>query len=164
VTGTRDGAERVVRVGPDDALDAVVDDPAAGGTYVLLFELSSSASVEVGALGRFDLPAGSYAYVGSAFGPGGFGRAERHRRHLAGDDRTVHWHIDSLTTRREASFVAALLLPAVAVECAVARRLPPGPIDGFGSSDCACPSHLSAASVAVAEQCVTAVLDADRSV
>ena len=163
MTGRRDGAGRVVRFDPDDALDAVVDDPATGGTYVLLFELSSSVSAEVGALGRFDLPAGSYAYVGSAFGPGGFARAERHRRHLAGDDRTVHWHIDSLTTKHEASFVAALLLPAVDAECALARRLPPGPIDGFGSSDCVCPSHLSAASVAVAEQCVTAVLDADRS-
>ncbi|WP_048076682.1 DUF123 domain-containing protein, partial [Halorubrum sp. AJ67] len=31
----------------------------------------------------------------------------------------------------------------VDVECAVARRLPDGPIDGFGASDCGCPSHLA---------------------
>jgi endonuclease-3 len=133
----------VVRYGPDDTLDSVLDDPAAGGTYVVVFELARRTSIEVGALGTHELAAGDYAYVGSAFGPGGFGRAERHRRHLDEDGGTVHWHVDALTTLPETSFVAALLVPGRDVECAIARRLPPGPIDGFGSSDCDCRSHLS---------------------
>lgn len=151
----------VVRSGPDDRLDAVVDDPAAGGTYVLLLELAERVVIEVGALGRFEFPAGVYAYVGSAFGPGGFARVDRHRRHLD-DGGTVHWHVDALTTRSETSFVAALLVPGVDAECAIARRLPSGPVDGFGSSDCDCRSHLASATRSTAEATVEAVVGADR--
>jgi endonuclease-3 len=128
---------------PDDTLGSVVGDPAAGGTYVLCFAFEGPTDVTVGALGRVGIPAGDYAYVGSAFGPGGFARVDRHRRHLSGDDDTVHWHIDALTTRSEATLVGVVLCPTRDVECAVAARLPPGPIDGFGSSDCRCRSHLS---------------------
>jgi endonuclease-3 len=154
----------VVRYGPDDALDVILDDPTVGGTYVVVFELASRRSVEVGALGGHELPVGHYAYVGSALGPGGFGRAERHRRHLDEDDGTVHWHVDALTTLPETSFVAALLVPARDVECAIARRLPPGPIDGFGSSDCGCRSHLSVETRDATERNLTALVGAIRSV
>jgi endonuclease-3 len=138
-----DETPRVVRYRPDDDLEHVVDDPASGGTYVLVFDLATPTSVEVGALGTHELPAGEYAYVGSAFGAGGFGRAERHRRKLDEASGTVHWHVDALTTRPETSFVVAYLLPDVDLECVLARRLPAGPLDGFGSSDCDCRSHLS---------------------
>ncbi len=138
-----DSNPRVVRVGPDDELASVTDDPGIGGTYVLVFELAVDTTVEVGALGTCRCPAGNYAYVGSALGPGGFGRAERHRRKLGGEGDTVHWHVDALTTHPETSFVVAHLVPERAVECAVARALPPGPLDGFGSSDCDCRSHLA---------------------
>jgi endonuclease-3 len=148
-----------VRYGPDDRLDAVLDEPAAGGTYVLAFDLSTSVSTEVGALGVRAFPAGSYAYVGSAFGPGGFSRVDRHRRHLAGDEAGVHWHVDALTTRPEASFVVALLAPGVDIECAVARRLPPGPVDGFGSSDCDCRTHLSMRSGVTTDRWVTSLVE-----
>ncbi|AUV82100.1 DUF123 domain-containing protein [Salinigranum rubrum] len=154
---------RVVRVGPDDELARVVDDPGVGGTYVLVFELASSARVEVGALGACTFPAGDYAYVGSALGPGGFGRTERHRRKLGGEGDTVHWHVDALTTRPETSFVAAHLVPERAVECAVARRLPPGPLGGFGSSDCGCRSHLSLVGREAVENAVRTAVERDGS-
>jgi endonuclease-3 len=157
------GRDSLVVVGSEDSIEATVDDPAAGGSYVLIFGLETTLeAVTVGALGVHQFAAGEYAYVGSAFGPGGFGRVERHRRHLDGDDGTVHWHVDALTTRPEASFVGAVLVPAADVECAVARRLPPGPVAGFGSSDCACRSHLACASLAVAGRCVSAALEEGR--
>jgi hypothetical protein len=41
----------------------------AGGTYTLLVRLAADARIEFGARGERALPAGWYAYVGSAFGP-----------------------------------------------------------------------------------------------
>jgi endonuclease-3 len=143
MAGDTDDPTAVVHCPPSASLDSLLADPTAGGTYVLRFAFERPATVDVGALGRVDVPGGDYAYVGSAFGPGGFARVDRHRRHLAGDDDTVHWHIDALTTRPEATLVGVVLCPGRDVECAVAARLPSGPIDGFGSSDCRCRSHLS---------------------
>ena len=40
----------------------------------------------------------------------------------------------------------------VDVECAVAERLPSGPVDGFGASDCGCPSHLAVVAQSDAEE------------
>jgi endonuclease-3 len=162
VTGT-EAPSAVVRYGPEEELRAVVDEPGRGGTYALVVELATPSAVEIGALGTSHLAAGSYAYVGSALGPGRFARVERHRRHLDGDGDTVHWHVDALTTHPATSFVAALLVPGVDVECALASRLPPGPVDGFGSSDCGCRSHLSACSPAVVERRVAALVSADDS-
>lgn len=155
---------RLVRCGPGDRLDDVVDDPGAGGTYVLVFTLAAPTSVEVGALGTGDLPAGDYAYVGSAFGPGGFSRAERHRRKLGGSNGSVHWHVDALTTLPETSFVCVHLLPEIDVECAVARELPEGPIDGFGSSDCRCRAHLSTADNELVDRRLRDLVDTVKSV
>jgi endonuclease-3 len=159
VTETDDSTPSVVRYGPGDSLADVVDDPRSGGTYVLVFELGAPVTVDVGALGPCAFPAGDYAYVGSAFGAGGFGRAERHRQKLGGEGDTVHWHVDALTTHSETSFVAAHLVPGRAVECAVAGELPPGPCDGFGSSDCDCRSHLSRVDRATVKRAVLTTVD-----
>ncbi|MFC6724907.1 DUF123 domain-containing protein, partial [Halobium palmae] len=67
-----------------------------GGTYTLLFELAESTSLEVGALGTHTVPAGWYAYTGSALGSGGFARVCRHERVAAGDHDVRHWHVDYL--------------------------------------------------------------------
>lgn len=150
---------RVVQYGPEDRLDDVVDDPSVGGTYILVFTLATSTSVAVGALGTSEFPAGDYAYVGSAFGPGGFSRAERHRRKLEDSDGTVHWHVDALTTLPETSFVRAHLVPEMDVECAVARRLPAGPLEGFGSSDCRCHAHLSVFDTDLLDEALRDVVD-----
>jgi endonuclease-3 len=118
---------------------------AVGGTYTLLVDLPSSATVSVGALGERRFPAGAYAYTGSALGSGGFSRVRRHRRTARGDHDVRHWHVDYLLGETDARIDRVVHAPGVDVECAVAARLPPGPVDGFGASDCGCSSHLSAA-------------------
>jgi endonuclease-3 len=160
MTREHEATTPVVRYGPDDDLATVVDDPAAGGTYVVAFELAVPVSVEVGALGTCEFPAGEYAYVGSAFGPGGFARAERHRRKLDGEGETVHWHVDALTTHPATAFRFAVLVPRRDVECALARDLPPGPLVGFGASDCDCRSHLSSVGHDTVRRQVRAALEA----
>lgn len=114
-----------------------------GGTYTLVIPLPEPATIEIGALGAHELPAGWYAYTSSAFGPGGFSRIDRHRE-LARDEReTRHWHIDYLLGHDATRIERAVRTPERDVECAVARTLPDAGIAGFGSSDCDCPSHLA---------------------
>jgi len=115
-----------------------------GGTYTLLLALPDPITTEIGALGTHALPAGAYAYTGSALGSGGFARVDRHRRVAAGEHDTRHWHVDYLTGHPTTDLVAVVTSPGVDAECAVAGRLPDGPVDGFGASDCGCRSHLAA--------------------
>ena len=114
------------------------------GTYTLLVELADDATVEVGALGEHALDRGWYAYTGSAFGPGGFARVGRHRELAAGERDVRHWHVDYLLGHPDAALHEVVRSAGADVECAVARRLPDGPVEGFGASDCDCPSHLAA--------------------
>jgi Uri superfamily endonuclease len=114
----------------------------AGGTYTLLVELHEAATIEVGALGERVFKGGWYAYVGSARGPGGFGRIERHRELAAGERETRHWHIDYLLGHPAASIGAVVHTAGVDGECAVARAVDGERVPGFGCSDCGCDSHL----------------------
>lgn len=114
------------------------------GTYALLLRLDTPHTIEVGALGAFDFPAGWYLYCGSAHGPGGLtARLARHRRRT---DKRFHWHIDYVRAATE--LVEAWISSSEArQECdwaAAATRLPGANIvaDGLGSSDCGCSSHL----------------------
>ena len=117
------------------------------GTYTLLIELVRDATVEVGALGEHTIDRGWYAYTGSAFGPGGFARVDRHRELAAGERDARHWHVDYLLGHPDASVREFVRTPNEDVECAVASGLPDGPIVGFGASDCDCPSHLASLGV-----------------
>lgn len=134
-------------------------DQMTGGTYTLLVEQREPATLAVGALGEYDLPAGRYAYTGSALGPGGFARVERHRE-VAGGERAVrHWHVDHLLGHPAADIVDVVRSPGRAVECAVARdvgrsladareaggsdTVEATPVPGFGASDCDCDAHLA---------------------
>jgi Uri superfamily endonuclease len=89
------------------------------------------------------LPMGYYAYVGSALGAGGL--AARIGHHLVRKGRP-HWHIDALCAH--ASPVAAwYAIGPERRECAWAKALSALdgaslPAQGFGSSDCRCPTHL----------------------
>ncbi|GAB7008519.1 GIY-YIG nuclease family protein [Halorubrum trueperi] len=114
------------------------------GTYTLLVDLRVSATIEVGALGERRFEPGPYAYTGSALGAGGFSRVDRHRRTARGDHDVRHWHVDHLLGHPGARIDRVVRSVGVDVECAVADRLPSGPADGFGASDCDCRSHLSA--------------------
>jgi Uri superfamily endonuclease len=119
-----------------NTLDAPV--PTEPGAYLLIIETSDPVPLKIRTLATAALPAGRYAYAGSACGPGGI-RA-RVLRHLKADKKR-HWHIDHLT---------AVVPPFEVIafpgrnECDILAR--PGasiPVLGFGSSDCRdCPAHL----------------------
>ena len=117
--------------------------PALGGTYALWLSCPRSADIRIGALGAHAIPRGWYAYVGSAFGPGGLrARCRHHLRPL----RRRHWHIDHL---RPAAAVRAIWftsdpVPREHLWAAVLRKMKNAamPVPGFGSSDCGCPTHL----------------------
>ena len=117
-------------------------DGQVGGTYTLVVELDEAVTIEVGALGERRFESGWYAYVGSALGPGGFSRVERHRELAAGERATRHWHVDYLLGRPAASLVAVHRTPGVDGECRVARALDGERVPEFGCSDCGCESHL----------------------
>jgi sugar fermentation stimulation protein A len=109
------------------------------GAYALLLYLGRLRRVHVGALGLMTFPSGWYVYVGSALN-GLSARVARHLRHRT----TKRWHIDYL--RPSAERVSAFLFPSNRDrECALAgklRRIASDQVKRFGSSDCACPSHL----------------------
>lgn len=114
-----------------------------GGTYTILVELVDPVTLSVGALGDHRLPAGWYAYTGRAFGAGGFSRIDRHYELAVGDRTVRHWHVDYLLCHPAAEIRGDVRSPDADVECAVARALPAATIDGFGSSDCDCTTHLA---------------------
>ncbi|NHN47638.1 GIY-YIG nuclease family protein [Halostella sp. JP-L12] len=115
------------------------------GTYVLVVDLAEPATVEVGALGDREFDAGTYAYVGSAFGPGGFSRVDRHRELAAGERDARHWHVDYLLGHPSASLAEAITYPDADIECHLAGALPGERVSGVGASDCDCDAHLLAA-------------------
>lgn len=120
-----------------------VAEAVSTGQYVLLLHLQVDQSLVIGKLGTFDFPAGWYAYVGSAFGPGGL--VGRLKHHLQPTD-TPHWHIDYLrqvavlkeiwlspdVERREQDWVDLMIdIPGAVVL-----------VEGFGASDSSRESHL----------------------
>jgi len=113
------------------------------GTYTLVLSVPTSTIITVGALGERTFPAGWYAYTGSAFGPGGFSRVDRHRELAAGERDTRHWHIDYLLGSPDVTLETVFRSPGVDRECAIAQTLPGEPIAAFGASDCRCDSHLT---------------------
>jgi Uri superfamily endonuclease len=120
------------------------------GSYVLIVDCDSPVDIEVGALGEiiFD---GAYAYVGSAFGPGGLSRVDRHQELAAGDRDTRHWHIDYLLGADSTGLAAVETYPERDIECALATALREAgcePVAAFGASDCDCRSHLWGADTA----------------
>jgi len=108
--------------------------PDLRGTYILVFQVQRPLENR---LGRFH---GWYAYVGSAFGPGGIrSRVERHLRRT----KRVHWHID-LLSESESFWAERLYYTPNRVECELAYELSKlfEGVRGFGASDCGCPTHL----------------------
>ena len=116
---------------------------ARPGTYALVLSPSAEQRIRIGKLGQLDVRPGFYVYVGSAFGPGGLtARIRRHQRKT----KKLRWHVDYLTAvisiaevwytrdtaRRECQWAEVLSkMRGAAV-----------PLIGFGSSDCACRTHL----------------------
>jgi len=110
------------------------------GIYVLIIQLSSDTAVEVGALGKLTFKKGWYAYVGSAQN----NLEQRVRRHLRKEKRKF-WHVDYLLDSDAAKVIAVFHKQIDKTgECAVAKAIGEKgeAVDGFGSSDCNCKSHL----------------------
>ena len=107
------------------------------GTYVLLIRVPENVEIRVGALGILRFDAGEYAYVGSAYGPGGI--EARVKRHLRAEKK-IRWHIDHLLEHAE---VDSVLIKECVDEGGRGNRMMECPyIPGFGSSDSPLPSHL----------------------
>lgn len=90
-----------------------------------------------------DFVPGYYAYTGSARGPGGCKRVDRHIEVMQGQRSTRRWHIDYLLSHSE--FVEAFITrTSCDLECIIAGKVGEhlAPIKGFGCSDCNCSSHL----------------------
>jgi len=117
---------------------------ADAGTYTLVVAFDGPTTVEVGALGSIEFDANWYAYTGSAFGPGGFARVERHRDLAAGERDARHWHVDYLLGHPAAGIEHVVRTVDADIECAVARALAAefDCVPAFGASDCGCVSHL----------------------
>jgi Uri superfamily endonuclease len=97
----------------------------------------------VGQLGEYDLGAGWYCYVGSAFGSGGLrGRLQHHLSPIA----KPHWHIDYL--RSAASIDKVWYLAGETryehqwADILQAQEGATIPVPRFGASDCQCQTHL----------------------
>jgi len=117
--------------------------PSRPGTYAIVCEPRRKRSVRIGKLGRLELIHGYYAYVGSAFGPGGL--KARVSRHLIGPKRP-HWHIDYLGRMAKPKEVWYTCDPIIREHdwaAVMAQwRAASIPLRGFGGSDCRCESHL----------------------
>ena len=117
--------------------------PTEPGAYVLLIRLDTALCLDIPAFTSDTLAPGTYAYCGSAHGPGGL--AARIARHMR-KSKPAHWHVDRLTALgcivaagvriggRECDLLDSLLARGATV-----------PLPGFGSSDCRrCAAHLAA--------------------
>lgn len=117
--------------------------PCGGGTYVLLCEAGGQACIQIGRFGTLALMPGWYAYVGSAFGPGGLrARVGRHLRR----DKPLRWHFDYLRPHvapRAVWYLAAAERCESAWATALAQLFGAAvPLAGFGASDHPGASHL----------------------
>ena len=114
------------------------------GIYCLALK-NPACTVEVGALGPVSFAAGWHGYIGSALGPGGLARLERHFRLAQHRDKQPKWHIDYLLTDPRFSVAFAVSAPTTGpLECRLAESLARSMagVPRFGCSDCDCPSHL----------------------
>jgi len=109
------------------------------GSYLIVLQLIKDKRISVGKLGTILFKKGFYVYAGSAMANLSK-RIERHRRLR----KTFHWHIDFL--RDSADFTSALAIRSSdRLECEIAdslSKIAQWSVRGFGSSDCACATHL----------------------
>ncbi len=106
--------------------------------------LYRAGHIRVGSLGVVAFEPGHYAYVGSAFGPGGIrARLGRHFRR----DKKTRWHIDYLSSvsQVQGAWVSYGSQRLEHHWAGVLQGLPGAwlPVARFGSSDCHCETHLT---------------------
>ncbi len=106
--------------------------------YLLFARAEEQKTVEVGAQGEKTFEEGIYIYVGSAMNS-----VESRLERQFSQDKNNHWHVDYLTSEVKA-FDYFILPETSEYECVMAEILSEkyDSVDGFGSSDCNCNSHL----------------------
>ncbi|NIV04239.1 MAG: DUF123 domain-containing protein, partial [Calditrichae bacterium] len=116
-------------------------DPHQKGSYVLVLYLPENQLIEIGKLGEYSFVKGIYAYVGSAFGPGGL--AARIQHHLRPTNRP-HWHIDYLSNiaKPEEVWLSESEIKRKHHWANILQELfaSGSEFKGFGASDCRCES------------------------
>ena len=127
------------------------------GVYLLLLE--AHGPLKVGRLGVLPFD-GWYVYVGSALGPGGLKRLQRHFDYCKRPNAPMRWHVDALLGAGGLRG-AVVGVTEERLECGLAealgRALMPA-FKGFGSSDCGCGTHLF-----VAGSCAVAMEEGRRT-
>ena len=112
------------------------------GIYCLVLK-NPACTMQVGALGPLSFAKGWHCYIGSALGPGGLVRLDRHLSLAEHRNKRPKWHIDYLLTDRRFAVAYAVSAPTTErLECRLAEALSEQGVPGFGCSDCDCPSHL----------------------
>ena len=113
------------------------------GIYTLILHLPRAEQIAVGSLGGIHFPKGFYSYTGSARGPGGLKRLDRHAAVMAGKSLTRRWHIDYLLPRCQ-WLQEVVTRTDLDLECPIARSIGERllSVPRFGCSDCRCASHL----------------------
>ncbi len=113
------------------------------GIYSLILFLPQARQIEVGSLDVIDFVSGFYSYTGSARGPGGLKRVDRHIQVLEGIKTTRRWHIDYLLPHT--SLVEVFITKTTQdLECSIAKAIGKRlmAVPRFGCTDCRCQSHL----------------------
>ncbi|MDD1777457.1 MAG: GIY-YIG nuclease family protein [Candidatus Helarchaeota archaeon] len=117
------------------------------GIYALIIKNQKDQTLQIGKLGKFLFPKGLYVYIGSALGTSATSLEHRLPRHIS-RTKSIFWHIDFFL---QAEFVEILTIfyaiTSEKKECQLASTVSQIEnaqiiIDRFGSSDCACKSHL----------------------
>ena len=108
----------------------------------MIIQVPRKVSFAVGSLGVLEFLRGYYVYAGSALN-GLNARLERHLRTV----KKNHWHIDFLLEHARIIEIW-YCFSGERLECkwnTAITKLPgvETSVDGFGSSDCQCPSHLT---------------------
>ncbi|MEM2423409.1 MAG: GIY-YIG nuclease family protein [Candidatus Bathyarchaeia archaeon] len=114
--------------------------PKTQGVYVLVIFIEEPRMIKVGSLGNLMFENGIYAYVGSAQNS----LEKRVLRHL-NRGKKIFWHIDYLLNNEHVKIINVLYkIAPKCEECRIAEIMSGvyRPVQGFGSSDCNCKSHL----------------------
>ena len=112
------------------------------GSYILILRILQDKKIEVGNLNNSEkllFKKGYYLYVGSAM-KNLTARINRHLRKI----KNFHWHIDYLRDVTD-KVTAVPIRSSSRLECKIAESISEiyeSTYDGFGSSDCKCPTHL----------------------
>lgn len=109
------------------------------GSYILVLNLENDKTILIGKKEqKMFFKKGFYIYIGSAMN----GLEQRISRHLK-INKKFHWHIDFLLKYSEIKNVY-FKESTKQEECSISKNFEQKfeKIDGFGSSDCKCKSHL----------------------